>query len=181
MQSNASGSGASRFCPTCRTDVQDVGGFCLLGHSLRLTASTKSLGELRSEVARTFDEATTEVSRVFGDGEESPAAPMDPTGPPSPPSRPPAPPMPPGQPPPPPPPADVPSAPARDPAESPEDDFLRRSATIWRTLADDVPPPESDPITAFAPPPRMDWGPSRPFLRRPSSVKRLKPQDAAAG
>lgn len=47
----------TRFCPGCRTEVQDAGGFCLLGHRLALEPPTASLQELRAEVDGSFEEA----------------------------------------------------------------------------------------------------------------------------
>ena len=100
---------SDRFCPQCHTQVEDVGGFCLLGHSLREVAPTATLRELRAEVDRAFEEARIQVAHVLTDG------------------------------PPPPPP------PLVDP-------------TFLIGLEDAT---GSDPITEFAPAPRMDWGPNR--------------------
>jgi hypothetical protein len=36
-----------------------------------------------------------------------------------------------------------------------------RFEMVWHKLEEEEPASNSDPITAFAPPPRMDWGPSR--------------------
>jgi hypothetical protein len=54
-----------RYCPSCRTDVEDVGGFCLLGHRLAHEAPTGGLNELRAEVDRTFEEATAQVAKLL--------------------------------------------------------------------------------------------------------------------
>ncbi|MEA2451383.1 MAG: hypothetical protein QOG04_93 [Actinomycetota bacterium] len=53
---------AIRFCSACQTDVEDVGGFCLLGHSLREVAPVDSLQALRDEVNQAFEEARVKVA-----------------------------------------------------------------------------------------------------------------------
>ena len=111
-----------RFCPQCRSEVEDAGGFCLLGHSLRASAPTDSLAALRAEVDKAFEDARVTVSTTLRD------LPV----------------------PPPPPP------------------------TNGHKLVSHAPPPPlprlkveepvagaADPITDFAPAPRMDWGPER--------------------
>ncbi len=138
-----------RFCPTCRSEVEDVGGFCLLGHRLALAAPTAPLAELRADVDRAFEEAQARVSEVLA------TVPAGGSAAPVPPPRPPAvasiatktvaaPPSAEATPPPVPPP----SAPAAYSA-------LSSDAVV-----------QGDPIAAFAPAPRMDWGPERSFLRR---------------
>lgn len=56
---------SDRFCRQCNTQVEDVGGFCLLGHSLREVAPTASLKELRAEVDRAFEEASVQVAHAL--------------------------------------------------------------------------------------------------------------------
>jgi hypothetical protein len=119
-----------RFCPLCATEVQDVGGYCRLGHRLRLDPPQASLGELRDEVERAFGEAEVVrqdalVGATTGRGRVAP------------PSSGQAPPR-----------APRPATPGAGPRP--------RHAS----------PAAADPITAFAPPPRMDWGPERPWRRR---------------
>ena len=59
---------SERYCPKCRTEVEDVGGFCLLGHDLRLRAVTDStLNELRADVDRAFEEARVQVAAITGE------------------------------------------------------------------------------------------------------------------
>ena len=73
---------AERYCPKCRTEVEDVGGFCLLGHDLRLRAMTESsLGELRADVDRAFEQARVQVAAITG---EIPAVPVSAPPPPPP-------------------------------------------------------------------------------------------------
>ena len=59
---------SERYCPKCRADVEDVGGFCLLGHDLRLRAMTDStMNQLRAEVDRAFEEARVRVAAITGE------------------------------------------------------------------------------------------------------------------
>ena len=168
--------GMIRFCPRCGTDVEEVDGFCLLGHSLRLRAPRESLRDLRAEVDRAFEEARQKVSAVLG-----------------PPVPAPAPAVPPRVPPPPPGPARrtpprgsaarltadaatrggagsarlPPAAPAAPPPPPPRDDGTRRIEPARGRENEGG----SDPIAAFAPPPRMDWGPERhQLLKRYRSI-----------
>lgn len=53
---------ANRFCSACQTDVEDVGGYCLLGHSLRVAAPSDSLKALRDEVDQAFEDARVQVA-----------------------------------------------------------------------------------------------------------------------
>ena len=117
-----------RYCPKCATDVEDVGGFCLLGHDLRLRPITESqsMDDLRAEVDRAFEEARSQVAAVTG---EIPLVKSD-------------------APPPPPLPDDL------------EEQTKTRMVEAWAAFEDEPEPPAaSDPITAFAPNTRMDWGP----------------------
>ncbi len=150
---------ANRFCNHCGTDVEDAGGFCLLGHSLRHQAPVTPMSELRNDGDRAFEDARTQVTEALRGSRD--AAIMDhptqgarartaPTpqrvavgvgaatrhaarasGPPPPP--------------PPPPPAPQ-----------------RRS--VW-DLAAQPAPDGPDPIASFSPAPRMDWGPERSSAR----------------
>lgn len=59
---------SERYCPKCRTEVEDVGGFCLLGHDLRLRAVTEStMDDLRAQVDRAFEQARVQVAAVTGE------------------------------------------------------------------------------------------------------------------
>ena len=117
---------SERYCPKCQTDVEDVGGFCLLGHSLRLRPITASLDELREEVDRAFEEVRVQVAAVTG---EIPAI----QGPPAPP--------------PPPLPDDL------------EEQTTTRMTELWEDFEPEDSRTSTDPITAFAPDTRMNWGP----------------------
>jgi hypothetical protein len=58
---------SERYCPKCQTDVEDVGGFCLLGHDLRLRPAAESMGDLRAEVDRAFEHARVQVAAITGE------------------------------------------------------------------------------------------------------------------
>ena len=57
---------SDRFCPRCMAEVEDVGGYCLLGHPLSEAAPSGSLTDLRAEVDRAFEEARVQVAHVLG-------------------------------------------------------------------------------------------------------------------
>ena len=126
-----------RFCPLCATEVQDVGGYCRLGHRLRLDPPQASLGDLRDEVDRAFDEAELVVAQASAGVASSRSG--------------------------------------RVPPPSPTQAHTRPASPVSResrpTARRGLSAP-SDPITAFAPPPRMDWGPERPWRTR---LSRLAP------
>lgn len=78
-----------RHCPRCRTEVEDVGGYCLLGHPLRLAAPTDSLATLRAEVDKAFADVEIKVAEVLAGPPATPAAPaVGPQASPPPPPRP---------------------------------------------------------------------------------------------
>ncbi len=138
---------AKRFCARCSADVEDVGGFCLLGHRLATEAGMPSLGDLRDQVDKAFEEARLQVAAVLEPVSTLTGAVSQPL------------PEPEGSgsiPPPPPPPAAEPERPS-----------------VWKTLETSH-AGAGDPIVAFAPPPRMDWGPQR------KGLKRFKRSDADA-
>ena len=63
---------SDRFCPQCNSEVEDAGGYCLLGHPLRSSAPVASLSELRAEVDRAFEEARVQVAHALGDAPPPP-------------------------------------------------------------------------------------------------------------
>jgi len=127
---------SERYCPKCATEVEDVGGFCLLGHDLRLRPMTESMDDLRAEVDRAFEQARVQVAAVTG---EIPLVVGD---------------MP-SVPPPPPLPDDL------------EEQTKTRMVEAWQDFEDEpAGPSASDPITAFAPNTRMDWGPGDTKVKR---------------
>ena len=143
----------TRHCPRCETDVEDTGGYCLLGHRLTLHAPVASLGELRAEVDQAFEDARLEVAAVVSGASEADGA--------GPSTR--------IAPPPPPPARSVPST----------EQILAHKASVWKELEKDI-DLTNDPIGAFAPPPSMDWGPEKSsrLKRKPSRKRFLKPSEA---
>ena len=75
----------NRFCSHCQAEVEDVGGFCLLGHPLAKAApDIGSLTALRAEVDRAFEDARVQVATVVGGVSSSappPPPPADATAP----------------------------------------------------------------------------------------------------
>ncbi|HWC13552.1 MAG TPA: hypothetical protein VG929_03045 [Actinomycetota bacterium] len=137
-------SGTTRHCPRCRTHVEDVGGFCLLGHRLNEAARTGSLTELRAEVDRAFEDAKLQVAAaVQAVAPPPPPIPTAVTDIPAP--------------------APLPlAAPAPTAIEPPPPAAVR----LATPLVVDTEPVAGDPIADFAPAPRMDWGPERHGLRK---------------
>ncbi len=125
-----------RFCPQCRADVEDAGGFCLLGHRLPETTADP-LAELRAEVDLSFAKVHTEVATVVDSIE--PAAP----------------------------PAEVPVwQQLGEDDEAVAEEMRATSRKIYDELSQDDPISRSDPIIAFSPSPRAEWGPERGHGRR---------------
>ena len=151
---------ANKFCNHCGTDVEDVGGFCLLGHPLRHQAPVTPMNELRNEVDRAFEDARTQVTEALRGTRD--AAIMDHPTQGAPAWSAPAPQRVPvgvgaatrpaarasGAPPPPPPPPPAP-----------------QKRSVW-DLAAQPAPDGPDPIASFSPAPRMDWGPERSVFKR---------------
>ena len=148
-----------RYCERCSSEVEDVGGFCLLGHRLALDSLAAPLKDLRAEVDQAFVEAQLEVSEALAVvGARLEAAPPPP--------------------PPPPPPATVaPSAPAPPAPPADAGASTPAGAGPWHSLQDEE-PLNGDPIAAFAPAPRMDWGPERASRLRRRDSRRNAPGDA---
>ena len=189
----------TRFCPKCEQDVEATSGYCLLGHRLALDPPFASIGELRDEVDQAFEEAGLEVAAVSAGGSapNSTAAPVAvaATEVPVRPRR--------AGPPPPPPPrrstapgsrtsdstAVTPAATTVTPPSSSHDpgpgavptveELKARKASVWKGLDAEI-DLVGDPIGAFAPPPTMDWGPSKGRLlqrRATRGSKRSKRSD----
>ena len=191
-----------RFCPGCQTDVEDTGGFCLLGHRLALDAPVASLTELRDDEDRSYAQAQldedlpdaslpaeVDVPQPVLAGAARTRASMPPPPPPPPVVVPPpvdvtsgqahedrslapAPPQPPATPPSMPP-LTSPVAPApaarRAPPPPPPPVAPRRQVFAGLEHQAEV---KGDPISAFAPAPRMDWGPDKGGLKRLRRAKR---------
>ena len=136
-----------RFCPKCRADVEDVGGFCLLGHRFAGAPVDDSLADLRAEVDQAFQKVQAEVAVALGPIES------------------------------------LATENAADPR--PDEELLEEiqvtSKGLWASLEEDVEVSGTDPIAAFAPSPRMDWGPDDSKLKRRSGrsgVGRSRPNPA---
>ena len=141
-----------RYCPRCRADVEDAGGFCLLGHRLPVV-DEDPIADLRAEVDRAFNKVQVDISKVFEEKLDEPVpAPvgngveehLDE------------------------------SAPAstgnvyeelRSDAEI-ADEVVQNRRNVWRQLGDDAPVDRDDPILSFSPSPRMEWGPDTSRRRR---------------
>lgn len=145
----------TRHCPRCATEVEDRGGYCALGHRLKLDPMDgSSIDSLRAEIDQVFEAARLEVSGVLHSSDAASAE--QPSGPS----------------------ASDSSAPLTDADDVPTTEVYReRARGVWAALEEDV-SMEGDPIEAFAPPPRMDWGPKRSTLLRRLSHPR-KPSSAA--
>jgi hypothetical protein len=136
----------TRFCPICANEVEDTGGFCLLGHSLKVASAVPQSSELRAEVHRAFDEARIEVAAALADAERSEgAAPEE-----------------------------------REDPISAEQPVRERRVSPFAALEEELPPSQTDPISVFSPPARMDWGPERlGFMKlRRFSPRRLRLEEA---
>lgn len=139
--SPADAGGMTRYCSGCNGEVEVQDGACLLGHPVSHAAPTGSLDELRAEVDKVFSAAEAAVSQVLTASDVARSAGLvtaEPSGP-----------VVPAAPPPPP------------PSGSTEG---RRAHDVYAAVA--TVSQSDDPIEAFAPPPRIDWGPERFSLRR---------------
>jgi hypothetical protein len=152
----------TRFCPGCEAEVEDTGGFCLLGHRLALEAPVASLKALREEVDKSFEGSDLAKTLEFDERDRSAepamagalAAPQAPTHTaPAVPARRVA-------PPPPPPPPVAPTAPTRSP----------RSPTT-APVAPAAPSPSHVRPAAPAAPSPFPVHPAAPAAPSPSSVR----------
>lgn len=179
----------TRHCKKCNADVEDTGGYCLLGHPLRLNMETASLDDLRKEIDEVFGSAQDDVrealSPLIEQVESAPAAVAQPQPEPAMaaavatmPARYAAPPVQPVSPP------VTPSAPPAAQRVAPPPPPPKRQQTqfesLWESFENqETPAPldSGDPINAFAPPPRMDWGPER-SSKKGRGLRRLRVSNA---
>lgn len=160
-----------RFCQLCEAEVEVSEGSCLLGHAVRLQPTNGSLDELRAEVDKAFSDAQLQVTSLLSASAQVPAAvpvPVGSTGVRAVPSLAATPPTAvtaaPGM--------MNPTTPHRVPPPPPPSITMSRMAA--GLAAETTSRAGSDPITEFAPAPRMDWGPDkgkglkRSLLRRRS-------------
>ena len=144
----------TRFCPRCDAEVEDTGGYCLLGHPLRAVPLVPTIGELRGEPAPDTagwlppPVAGTEASprhseprpvmATVGGAKAQSQASAEPS-------------------------------PAAGPEEAREQDALPAESArygLWDTLFSTEPSRivANDPIADFAADGRINWGPRRRFL-----------------
>lgn len=133
-----------RYCPRCRADVEDAGGFCLLGHRLPVSPVADPMADLRAEVDEAFSKVRFQVESAF---QSDVAALTDPAAVP------------------------VPARSSLYEELSGDDQEVAqemRATTrkVYEELALDAPVSQTDPITAFSPSPRADWGPEKGNGRR---------------
>ena len=140
-----------RTCAICKSVVDHAASLCPRGHSLDAPRKHSSMRELRQEIDLAFERASQDVAAAIGRMHRPRASAVPPA------------------PAPPPPPA-LPSDPGPPLPPQPR-------ATVWTDLERETMrsgrPNEGDPISAFAPAPRMDWGPKRlSFLERRGTLRR---------
>ena len=132
-----------RFCPRCRADVEDAGGFCLLGHRFPV-ATGDPIADLRAEVDQAFAKVQVEVASVLAH-EGTPPTPA--------PSA-----------------ASAEDVPIWQQLKGDDhevvEDMRVTSKKVYEELAADAPVSQSDPIIAFSPSPRADWGPEKGHGKR---------------
>jgi hypothetical protein len=124
------------FCPRCRAEVDDVEGFCLLGHRLPIEVLPDPIADLRVAVDAAFDQVEVDLKTMSTVGPAQAPPPSAPS---------------------------VFSSLA--PAGDEDDDLARRMVeakrSVWAELTADQDLSLNDPIAGFAPSPRMDWGPEK--------------------
>jgi hypothetical protein len=144
-----------RFCSRCRADVEDVGGFCLLGHTFPQDTSDP-ISDLRAEVDKAFEKIKIEIP-VSGMASTFQTAPVS---------------------------APEPTVTSLEPMVSTFEGYeeLRSSdehlveemaqsrRDYWSQLRDEVDSSvqRDDPILSFSPSPRMEWGPEKGRRRKRS-------------
>jgi hypothetical protein len=137
-----------RYCKVCAAEVEDVEGYCLLGHPLKLDPAIPSVAEMRDEVSRALGEARRDFGAAPSEAEAGAVTTADRASL-----------------------EDIADVAEMTLSPPPPVEDVRR--TVWGPLAEEL-LTEGDPITAFAPASRMDWGPERagfkarnPLRRRP--------------
>ena len=137
-----------RFCSRCRADVEDAGGYCLLGHPFPLDTADP-ISDLRAEVDKAFEKIKIEIP-VSGMASTFQTSRV---------------------------PSPEPALPAFEPYEelrSSDEHLVEEMAQsrrdYWSQLRDedDATIARDDPILSFSPSPRMEWGPSKSRRRKRS-------------
>lgn len=133
-----------RFCPRCRAEVEDTGGYCLLGHPFPVI-EPDPIADLRAEVDQALAKVKLDLAAVANAAR-----------------------------------VEVPATTTRfgvyeDLASSTEtagpldgddqavvEDLAASRRDYWSQLrTDETTVERNDPILAFSPSPRMEWGPTR--------------------
>ena len=129
-----------RFCSRCRADVEDAGGYCLLGHPFPRETSD-ALSDLRAEVDKAFEKIKIEIPVTGLASTLQAPAPSSPE----------------------------PYEELRTSNELVEE-MAQSRRDYWSQLRDevDVSVSRDDPILSFSPSPRMEWGPEKGRRRRRS-------------
>ena len=137
-----------RFCSRCRADVEDVGGYCLLGHPFPQDTSDP-ISDLRAEVDKAFEQIKVDipVSGLASTFQSARSVSLEEVG----------------------------SAPqAYEELRSSDEHLVEEMAQsrrdYWSQLRDevDVSVSRDDPILSFSPSPRMEWGPDKARRRKRS-------------
>ena len=136
-----------RFCSRCRADVEDAGGYCLLGHPFPQD-NTDPISDLRAEVDKAFEKIKIAIPvagmastfQVPGDGgSEAEATSLEPY------------------------------EELRSSDEHLVEEMAQSRRDYWSQLRDEIDVSVSDdPILSFSPSPRMEWGPEKGRRRRRS-------------
>lgn len=125
---------ARTFCPRCRADVDNVEGFCLLGHRLPDLPADDPIAQLRDAVDAAFTQVEVDLKSLSANVEGSaPEASPDVFS------------------------SLAPTTTDDDLAER----MVEAKRSVWAELTRDQDLALNDPIVGFAPSPRMDWGPER--------------------
>ena len=145
-----------RFCSRCRADVEDVGGYCLLGHPFPKDSSDP-ISDLRAEVDKAFEQIKIDIpvrgmATAFKAAAPAPALNgASTTGPAT---------------------AGAPDAyeELRASDEHMVEEMAQSRRDYWSQLReeDEAAIARDDPILSFSPSPRMEWGPSKSRRRKRS-------------
>jgi hypothetical protein len=135
-----------RFCARCRADVEDAGGYCLLGHPFPQDTSDP-ISDLRAEVDKAFEKIKIEIP-VSGMAStfQTSSAPSQAA------------------------PSFEPYEELRSSDEHLVEEMAQSRRDYWSQLRDEVDSSVSrdDPILSFSPSPRMEWGPEKGRRRKRS-------------
>ncbi len=129
-----------RFCPRCRAEVEDAGGYCLLGHTFPPAPEEDPIADLRAEVDEALSKVRIDLHAVAASAASTaPALPARSLG--------------------------YEALAPRD--EDVAEEIVEGRRDLWNELSTDTKIEGNDPILFFSPSPRMEWGPERRRRRRP--------------